>query len=62
MQRAREIEQRSAYLDSQISRPARVIPGLNLASTSSSSSSSPRPVQTQSLTTQMGGMTMNQQV
>ena len=60
VQRAREVEQRSAYLDTQISRPARVIPGLNPALTSSSSSP-PRPVQTQSLTTQMGVMTMNQQ-
>jgi uncharacterized coiled-coil protein SlyX len=61
MQRARELEQRSAYLESQMTQQPRIIPGLN-PNSSRSSQQTQVPVQTQNVTKQMAGMNIEQQV
>ena len=68
VERARELEQRSAYLESQMTREPRIIPGLNPSSSSSPSSASSSscsdrsPSRTQNVTAQMAGMSMDSQV
>ncbi|CAB3980852.1 Hypothetical predicted protein [Paramuricea clavata] len=58
--RAREVEQRAAYIESQMTHQPRVIPGFNPAASSSQSSTqhSAASAQAQSVTTQMAGITI----
>jgi hypothetical protein len=56
--RAREVEERAAYIESQMTHQPRVIPGFNPAASSSQSSTqhSAASAQAQSVTTQMAGI------